>query len=57
MEKDKGWLGEILKDVNEDAKSWPKWLKDEESENHSQSQCAPEPNSEEPGNANKASFD
>jgi len=57
MDKDKGWLGEILKDVNEDAKSWPKWLKDEKSENPSQAQCAPEADSEERANLTEANFD
>lgn len=42
MDKEKGWLDEVLKDVSEDAKSWPKWLKEESTENRNNKQSASE---------------
>ena len=29
MDEEKGWLDEVLKDVKEDSKSWPRWLRSE----------------------------
>jgi hypothetical protein len=54
MDKDKGWLEEILRDVNEDVKSWPKWLKDKEPENQSHNNQCTEPDVKEHTKAKKA---
>jgi len=57
MDRDKGWLEEVLKDVNEDVKSWPKWLRDEDSGNHSHKVCSDEQNLKGDTDTDKGNFE
>ena len=42
MDKDKGWLDEVLRDVSDDSKSWPKWLKEQDSEKENKLHTSPD---------------
>ena len=42
MEERKGWLEKVLDDASADVESWPKWMKDNDTE-HEEQKCAHDP--------------
>ncbi len=57
MDEDRGWLEEVFNDVNEDVKSWPEWLKDEDFEGQARRRCVGEKTPRDTANQKNRIFD